>query len=176
MNERHSDYGTKEQIQKGGRILLGDERGGVRKAYARNMLDVLRDNDIITDAQKDYGLTYWRMKETAFSFLSITTNPIYGDSLTPEDTACIDSPEKSVDGAMTEIWMILAGALLKRHRDVLNACCHTVIECSPLLIIQTCGENLLRQVFEELESKLPLASRQFEARINKILVSNQPIV
>jgi hypothetical protein len=172
MNERYSDFGTSEQIAKGDRIMLGDERGGVKKTYAKSMLDVLVDNDIINDVQKQYGEAYWRMKEIAFPMLAIVNNPIY-DALVhmPEIESRMEDLSVSEDGAITEIYIILNGKLIPPYQMVLNACCVQVIECMPLVVIQACGENLIRQAFEALERLHPVASREFENRCNKAVAA-----
>lgn len=173
MTQGENDMGkpTDERFLRGDIELLGDQRGGNRKYYAMSVLDVLLEEEIITPAQRDYGLTYWRVKDAAFAFLGIAESPMYAETKDDEEEADADEDTDqdatllAEEGRSAEVFMALCRCLQLRHRDVINACCTQACECSPFLVIHACGEGAIRQAFEALERLLPLAARDAEARI-----------
>lgn len=163
---------TGERLLKGDLERLGEERGGVRGVYARSVLDVLVENEIITATEREFGLAYWRLKESAFAFLGISVNPLYaeipsGDEPPPPQDGQLDAETAAAeDGRSVEVFLILSRKLLPHYRSVLNCACAPAIGPEHAMI-WAFGEWTIRQAFEVLERFLPAASKEYEERIKQ---------
>jgi hypothetical protein len=158
------DFGTAEQLRKSGRTMLGTKRGEAKKVYVMSALDVLTDWGIITEIQKHYGQAYWRLMETAFPSLAIANSTIYGEAVIDAEEMSFEGTMTAQEGAMTEIYIILNGLLLRRYQDAIRACCRAAEECPVTTLVQVYGENTIASAFEALERFHPVASREFEDR------------
>jgi hypothetical protein len=154
---------TKERWLRRDIKVRGDERGGFKHYYATSILDVLLENDVITDSQHDSGMAYWRIKECAFPELGIADNPLY-ESATGEDE--YNHEVGMTNGEASTLFTLITRMLHKRHRDAINASCAPACENAPLAIIWGFGVWGLTHAFEELETAMPQARRALGIRLD----------
>lgn len=171
--QRYSDYGTPKQAQMKNRIVLGDERGGRKRAYVLSNMDVIRDfdKDIIDDIQIEAGKTYWSWRDISGKEQGYGESPAYADRVDdPENFLAVDSSDESetAPGAVREQFIILCGLMAPDYLRVINACCSDADEENPMRIIQAFQLNglcLITFAFEALEKNMPKARKIFEQRL-----------
>jgi hypothetical protein len=174
MNERYSDYGTPQQATMLNRTILGDERGGRKRAYVKTNMDIIHEetqgySDHIpkfTQLHIDAGLTYMRWRAIARRAMGFGEGAAYGDSVYNEDDAPTPPPNETKDGEAEEKFIILDGLIHPDFRGIINACCEDADPKNPLLIIQAFRGNVLCCIyaFDHLDKKIHEARRIFEQR------------
>lgn len=164
MNERYSDLGTSKQMQMKNRILLGDARGGDKKTYVVSNLDILYDNGLIDDFQREAGNRYWAWRTTARGVLGYTENRIYRESVDESNIA--ENETETEDGVIWEMFNIVLKSASKQCVDIVDACCNDADKDMPLAIIQAHRGNLsiFALALDEMDRALSAAPKEFEKR------------
>lgn len=153
------------------RISISDSGRGY-ELKTLSYLDVLLENEIITESHYDVGTRYWNLREKAFYELSAKIGK-YGDPLPPdpdEEIPETDEAELADSGVGPEIYQ----ALMRVFKDdpkaigIFNACC-SIIPCNSLanrlIVIQVIGEGEIKRAFAKLEDKYLVAREDALRRI-----------
>jgi hypothetical protein len=168
MNERYSDLGTPKQMQMRNRVLLGEERGGVKKAYVVSNLDILFDNELIDDFQRETGKIYWGWRTIARRRQGYAENPAYEE--TAYESEMQSDHTETEDGIIWEMFNILTGGMPKMYLDTIDACCNEADKDMPLLIIQAFNGNLniFSHALDQLDKCIHTARSEFEKRCENV--------
>lgn len=169
MSEKYSDLGTKKQMQMRNRVLLGDERGGVKRAYVVSNLDILFDNELIDNYHREAGKTYWAWRTIARKRQGYAENPAYEESTGGEECQPVDDSETEV-GAVWELFTILTGLINPQYLEIIDACCCEADKDMSLLIIQIYSNNLavFADAFTALDKGMMRAREIFEKRCEDV--------
>lgn len=159
-----SDIITRERIAKRDVRVLPGSRGGI-EFRVRTNLDVLLENDIITESQASMGRVWWGLRECALRFLDVQPSPAYGESPCDEielEARTEDFPAEA--GVSTEIYFSLLKTLSKCEIEAINLCCSYSSKIE-MTIIWALGVNTIRWSFEALEKKYDGAKEEAIARM-----------
>lgn len=162
------DILTTERVRKGDlRIEQSPDRGGI-SFFAPSYIDILAEIGTITQAQRDYGLTWYAIKEVAFAFLQ-TTNALFRDFADYEieniEPICRHLGCTSDDAL--QLFILVTRQMGKLHAAALNACCSPT-HGRPLAILWAYQEHVLQTAFERLESLLPKCREELETKNSTI--------
>ena len=129
------------------------DRGGIR-FYSRSYLDVLLENDIISESDKTAGMVYWSLKEAAMAFLGAKSNPLFADVGGSEG-----EPEEAQepDSAAYDVYCRIK--LSDAERRIINAAC-TTCYTSGLEIVHAWGVNRIVWAFESLQESIEVARQE----------------
>lgn len=152
------DVLTRErQSRRDVRIQEGD-RGGIT-FYAPSYLDVLLENDVITESHKAAAQAYWSIREASLAFMGASSNPLFRD-VVGENSEYQESHEH--EGEPMDLFMLIK--LSNDDRHIIDLCCQPVAG-NALAIVWAFGMNSIEGAFDALEKELPEAREKLKEKM-----------
>lgn len=168
MEAIRGDVLTSQRLAKKDVVMFTTEKGGVQ-FRALSYLDVLLENDVITESQYQCGQAFWAHRDCAFDFLQLRISR-YDYTAEDHDNMLEAITENGFTerGLSTEIYLSLARKMQRLDRETVSASCQP-LKCAHLskkmAIIWAFGENALERAFANLEIIMPCAVKEAEQRM-----------